>query len=94
MDRDDYYNMDGYNRVSYSSGWNPSVHDRMLEEKIDNVFHKYKTNKSGELKPKHFHKAYSDLCLQMGLAPPRSMYETMPALEQCDHDHNGNVNPH
>lgn len=44
-----YQQMNGFNAVNYSGGWNPNQHDQMLRNQIDQVYMRYDTNQSGTL---------------------------------------------
>lgn len=44
-----YMGMNGWNAVDYSGGWNPAVHDMMLQQNINRVFMQYDMNMSGQL---------------------------------------------
>ena len=44
-----YQQMNGYNNVNYSGGWNPNQHEQMLRNQIEQVYMRYDTNRSGTL---------------------------------------------
>ena len=44
-----YMGMNGFCNVDYSGGWNPAIHDAMLQQKIEIVFQRYDMNFSGQL---------------------------------------------
>ena len=87
-----YQNMNGYNYVDYSGGWNPQVHDIMLQQKIDMVFQRYDFNFSGQMEGNEFFYAYRDLCLMMGVCPPMSYGDVWNAVLACDLNGDGRVN--
>jgi hypothetical protein len=84
-----YQQMAGFQAVDYSGGWNPSVHDNMLKHNINQVFMKHDTNRNGQLDAHEFYGAYHELCLLMGLCPPRSQQEAWQAAMQCDTNRDG-----
>ena len=87
-----YMGMNGWNQVDYSGGWNPQVHDAMLQQNITRVFMQYDMNMSGQLEGQEFFYAYRDLCLSMGVAPPNSYQDVWQAVQSCDYNGNGRVN--
>ena len=44
-----YQGMNGFHQIDYSGGWNPNVHDQMLQNNINRVFMQYDMNMSGQL---------------------------------------------
>lgn len=44
-----YHQMQGYNQVDYSGGWNSQMHDQMLHQKIQMVYQRYDMNRTGQL---------------------------------------------
>ena len=86
-----YQGMNGYQMVDYSGGWNPQVHDMMLQQKIEMVFQRYDMNMSGQLEGQEFFYGYRDLCLSMGVAPPMNYQDVWNAVMQCDYNGNGRV---
>jgi hypothetical protein len=89
----EYHSMLGFRQVDYSSGWNPSVHDIMLKNSINQVFMQYDQNRNGQLEGHEFFQAYCDLCLRMGLCPPQSQQEVWQAAMQGDTNGDGMVSP-
>ena len=87
-----YQGMNGFHQVDYSGGWNPQVHDMMLQQNIERVFMQYDMNMSGQLEGQEFFYAYRDLCLSMGVCPPNSYQDVWMAVQQCDYNGNGRVN--
>jgi len=86
-----YQGMNGYNMVDYSGGWNPNIHDQMLQNNINRVYMQYDMNMSGQLEGQEFFFAYRDLCLSMGVAPPTNYQDIWNAVMQCDYNGNGRV---
>ena len=86
-----YQGMNGFHMVDYSGGWNPAVHDMMLQQNIEMVFQRYDMNFSGQLEGQEFFFAYRDLCLAMGIAPPMNYGDVWNAVMQCDYNGNGRV---
>ena len=86
-----YQGMNGWCAVDYSGGWNPAVHDMMLQQKIEMVFQRYDMNMSGQLEGQEFFYGYRDLCLSMGVAPPNNYQDVWNAVMQCDYNGNGRV---
>ena len=86
-----YQGMNGFHMVDYSGGWNPAVHDMMLQQNIEMVFQRYDMNFSGQLEGQEFFFAYRDLCLSMGIAPPNNYGDVWNAVMQCDYNGNGRV---
>jgi len=86
-----YQTMSGFQNVDYSAGWNPNVHDQMLKNNINQVFMKHDTNRNGQLDPHEFYPAYSELCLRMGMAPPRSQQDVQSAFAQFDANRDGMI---
>ena len=86
-----YMGMNGWNQVDYSGGWNPQVHDQMLQNNINRVYMQYDMNMSGQLEGQEFFYAYRDLCLSMGVAPPNSYQDVWAAVQQSDYNGNGRV---
>ena len=87
-----YMGMNGWNAVDYSGGWNPQVHDMMLQQNINRVFMQYDMNMSGQLEGQEFFYAYRDLCLSMGVCPPMNYQDVWGAVMSCDYNGNGRVN--
>ena len=88
-----YQTMPGFQRVDYSGGWNPNLHDQMLKTNINQVFMKHDTNRNGQLDPHEFYPAYHDLCLMMGMAPPRTQQDVQSAYMQFDVNKDGMISP-
>jgi len=44
-----YQQMNGFQAVDYSGGWNANVHDQMLRAKIEQIYMRYDMNQSGSL---------------------------------------------
>jgi len=86
-----YMGMNGWNQVDYSGGWNPQVHDMMLQNNINRVFMQYDMNMSGQLEGQEFFFAYRDLCLSMGVAPPMNYQDVWQAVMSCDYSGNGRI---
>ena len=86
-----YQGMNGFQMVDYSQGWNPMVHDQMLQQKIEICFQRYDMNMSGQLEGQEFFYAYRDLCLMMGIAPPMNYQDVWNAVTQSDYNGNGRV---
>ena len=80
----DYTKMKLYQMVDYSGGWNPNIHDEMLKFHISEVVRKHDCNRNGQMDPCEYHPAYRDLCLRMGLAPPKSFVELKGTFERFD----------
>jgi hypothetical protein len=83
--------MNGYMNVDYSGGWNPAVHDQMLQNNINVVFQRYDMNFTGQLEGQEFFYAYRDLCLMMGLCPPNDYNTIQQVMIQTDQNFNGRV---
>ena len=83
--------MNGFCNVDYAGGWNPQIHDAMLQQKIEIVFQRYDMNMSGQLEGQEFFFAYRDLCLMMGVAPPMNYQDVWNAVMQSDYNGNGRV---
>ena len=88
-----YHSMPGFQRVDYSGGWNANIHDNMLKNAINQVFTKHDTNRNGQLDPHEFYPAYHDLCLMMGMAPPRTQQDVQNAYNQFDVNRDGMISP-
>lgn len=86
-----YQTMPGFQQVDYSGGWNPNIHDNLLRNNINHVFQKHDTNRNGQLDPHEFFPAYSELCLRMGLCPPRSQQDVQSAFMQFDANRDGMI---
>jgi hypothetical protein len=87
-----YQAMNGFNMVDYSGGWNPAVHDMMLQRNVEIVFQRYDMNFSGQLEGQEFFYAYRDLCLMMGVCPPMTYQDIWNAVMQCDTNRDGRIN--
>ena len=90
-DTPEYVSMPGYEPVDYSKGWVPSVHDAMLSDRVEHVFHPHDRFRTGNLHGKPLFKAYTDLCLHMGLAPPHNENDVLLAMEGCDYNKDGKI---
>ena len=87
-----YMQMNGYQNVDYTQGWNGNTHDQLLRTNIEVVFQKYDTNRTGQLEGNEFYSAYSELCLKMGLCPPQNAQDVWNAARACDANNDGRVN--